>query len=163
MGKADFLKDLIKKGKLEMVEPSEEIKESDIHKSESHLESASILLEKGKLEESVSMAYYSMYHMLTALLFRVGIKCENHTASIILLKRIFGIDNSFIFKIKDERVEKQYYVSFEIEEKDVRDLIKDAEEFNGKMLDFISRLNSERIGACRRNAEDFLRNIRNES
>jgi hypothetical protein len=28
-----------------------------------------------------------MYYMLLALLFRVGIKCENHSAGIMLLKQ----------------------------------------------------------------------------
>jgi len=43
-------------------------------------------LKNKKLEEAVSMAYYSMYYSLLALLFRVGIKSENHTASIFLLR-----------------------------------------------------------------------------
>ncbi|MCX6814716.1 MAG: HEPN domain-containing protein, partial [Candidatus Aenigmarchaeota archaeon] len=73
MAKQGFLVKLAEEGKLGMVEPSEEIKNSYIKKSESYLESARILLERGKLEESVSMAYYSMYHVLTALLFRTGI------------------------------------------------------------------------------------------
>jgi uncharacterized protein (UPF0332 family) len=30
-----------------------------------------------------------MYNSLTALLFRVGIKCENHAGSILLLKKLF--------------------------------------------------------------------------
>ena len=44
---------LNQEGKLELVEPSEEISASYIIKSESHFESANILLKAGKLEESV--------------------------------------------------------------------------------------------------------------
>jgi len=39
------------------------------------------------------MAYYSMYYSVLALFFATGIKCENHTAAIILLREIFAIDN----------------------------------------------------------------------
>lgn len=97
MKKINFLKKLYKEGKLKIIESSEEIKNSYIEKSESNLISAKILLGNDRLEESISLAYYSMYHILTALFFAVGIKCENHTASIILLKDIFDIDNKKIF------------------------------------------------------------------
>jgi len=145
MKKIGFLDKLRKEKKLELVEPSEEIKKSYIDKSESNLVSAKILLDNGKLEESVALTYYSMYHALTALLFKVGIKSENHFASIILLKRLFEIDNSDIESAKKERVDKQYYVDFEITKEQVEEAIKQAEKFNGKMVDFISRLTNESI------------------
>ncbi|MBS3088829.1 HEPN domain-containing protein [Candidatus Pacearchaeota archaeon] len=82
MKKINFLSKLRREGKLEIVEPSEEMKKSYILKSESNLTSAKILLNNNRLEESVSLAYYSMYHLLIALLFKIGIKSENHSGSI---------------------------------------------------------------------------------
>lgn len=143
MKKTDFLIKLAKERKIEIVEPSEEIKDSYLEKSESNLASAKILLENNKLEESVSLAYYSMYHSLIALLFKTGIKSENHSASIILLKELFEIDNSDISFAKRERVDKQYYVNFEITREQVKDAIRKAELFNSKILDFISKLTNE--------------------
>ncbi len=98
MKKLAFLNKLRKHGKLEIVEPSEEMKQSYALKSESNLVSSKILLENQKLEEAVGLAYYSMYHLLTALLYKAGIKSENHSASIILLKEIFDQDNFDIQK-----------------------------------------------------------------
>ena len=86
MKTSNFLNKLKKEKKLELIEPSREVRESYLKKSESNLVSAKILLKSNMLEESVSLAYYSMYHILIALLFYVGIKSENHTASIVLLK-----------------------------------------------------------------------------
>ena len=149
MKKMDFLIKLKKDEKLELVEQSEEIKQSYIEKSESNLISAKILLENNRLEESVGLAYYSMYHSLTALLFKVGIKSENHAASIILLKEIFKVDNSDIAFAKRERVDKQYYINFEITKEQVKDAIKKSEIFNSKILDFISKLTNESIELCR--------------
>src|SRR3989338_7630546 len=112
MKRTNFLIKLNKKGIIDIVKPSDEISQSYIMKSESNLISAKILLSNERLEESVSLAYYSMYHLLNALLIKVGIKSENHTASIILLKLLFGIDNKDIYESKKERIDKQYYIDF---------------------------------------------------
>ena len=157
MKKMDFLIKLKEEGKLELVEPSEEIKQSYIDKSDSNLISSKILLENNKLEESVGLAYYSMYNSLIALLFKIGIKSENHVASIILLKELFGIDNSDIAFAKKERVDKQYYINFEITKEQVEDAVRKAELFNGKILDFISKITNEDIQVCRKKFEGLIR------
>jgi len=86
-----------------------------------------------------------MYNMLTAILFQVGIKCENHTASIILLNALFGLDNKSISFAKDERIDKQYYVDFGITRDDTEELIEIAEDFNKTLFDFSSKMNSQKI------------------
>jgi uncharacterized protein (UPF0332 family) len=145
MKSVDFLKTLKIEGKLSLVEPSDIISKSYVEKAESNLESAKILHENNKLEESVSLAYYSMYHLLTSLLFKVGIKCENHTGSIIILKEIFNVDNKYILSAKKERVDKQYYVDFHITKEEVGEMIKEAEKFNKKIYDLIEKLQSKNI------------------
>ncbi len=145
MKRADFLRKLRDEGKLREVEPSAEIAEAYLQKSDKSLVSAKALLDIGNFEDSVAMAYYAMYHCLVALLFRTGIKCENHSAAIILLQDVFGIDSSQISKAKSERVDKQYYVDFSISQKETRDAIRIAEEFKADLKDFIDRLNSEKI------------------
>lgn len=145
MKKIKFLSKLKKEEKLALVESSEDIKESYIKKSESSLASSKILLDNDKLEESVALSYYSMYNMLIALLFKVGIKCENHNASIILMKELFNLDNSDISSAKTERIDKQYYTDFKITKQEIIDAIKNAEIFNSKLLGFISKLNNEDI------------------
>jgi len=156
MKKINFLKKLRKEDKLKSIEPSEEVEKSYIEKSESNLISAKILLENNRLEESVSLAYYSMYHILTALFFAVGIKCENHTGSIVLLKDIFNIDNSEISFAKSERIDKQYYTNFHITKKEVIETIQKSEIFRKKLFDFISKLNTEKINAYKSKFNDLL-------
>ncbi len=140
-----FLVKLVQEGKLQLVEPSEEIKQSYVEKSESNLISARILLNNNRLEESVGLAYYSMYHILTALLFKVGIKSENHSASIILLKELFNYDNKDISEAKTERIDKQYYIDFKITQEEVQNMLRKAELFNGNIIDFISKINSNEV------------------
>ncbi len=138
MKKSDFFNRLQEEGKLQLVPPSEEIMTS-------------------YLKKSVSLTYYSMYYMLISLFFRVGIKCENHSAGIILLKELFSIDNSLISYAKKERIDKQYYVDFKIMKEEVEELIEAAEIFNSKILDFIEKLNSEKIAEFRTKMKTLLK------
>jgi uncharacterized protein (UPF0332 family) len=108
--KQGFLKRLHKQGALQVVAPSDEVKTAYLRKSDSFLASAQLLLDNERFEESVSMAYYRMYYAVLALFFATGIKCENHTAAIILLDDVFGIDSSALESAKSERLDKQYYV-----------------------------------------------------
>ena len=145
MKKISFLTKLAKDGKLQEVEPSKEIKEAYIQRSNESLSSAKALLKIGNLKDSVALSYYSMYHCLLAALFGIGIKCENHTASIIILKEVFGVDNAKISKAKSDRVDKQYYVDFSVNYEEADSSIKTAEEFIAQMNDIIAKLSEEKI------------------
>ena len=120
-----FLNKLKKEEKLELVEPSEDICNSYSEKSVNCLRSAKLLLQNNLYENSIGMSYYAMYNLLLALLFRAGIKCENHGGSILLLKLLFEENDLYqlIFDAKKERIDKQYYVTTERDEiilKDIR-------------------------------------------
>jgi len=86
-----------------------------------------------------------------ALFFAGGIKCENHTAAIILMKEIFGRDNSEIEDAKRERIDKQYYVTSAPNRGDVVALTRTAESFNAELRDFTDRLTSRDIEQYRNN------------
>ena len=156
MKKINFLIRLKEEGKISLVDPSDEIKESYIKKSASSLKSAKILLENTQVEDTVPMAYYSMYNMLTALLYKIGIKCENHSASVIILKELFGIDNSKISSAKTERVDKQYYVDFEITKEEVENLVKSAEQFDSMLYGFIDKLTVKQASEYKKEFEESL-------
>lgn len=158
MKKAAFLGGLNREGKLLFVETSTEISHAYLLKSESHLKAAKLLFEHDFLEESVSIAYYSIYHMLTSLLSMTGIRCENHTGSILLLKMVFSMDNKAVLQAKAERIDKQYHIEIPITKEEVRDFLRAAEGFRRTMRDFISSLNSERIDEYRYKLKNILRN-----
>ena len=153
MIKLSFLARLRKNEVIGLVEPSEEIKQSYIDKSASNIDSAKILLKNNKLEESIALSYYSMYHLVTSLFFKTGLKSENHNATIQILKDIFGIDNKEISLAKKERLDKQYYFNFKISKEEVAEAIKKAEIFNRFMYDFISKITNEEIRKAREKFE----------
>lgn len=94
--------------------------------------------------------------MVISLLFRLGIKCENHTASIILIKEIFDIENDLLIKAKSERIDKQYYIDFDITKEDVFQMIKFAELFHSKIYNFIESLNQDDVEKYRDKLKGFI-------
>ena len=149
-----FLNKLKKEGKLELVEPSEDIRSSYSDKSANCLKSAKLLLQNNLYENSIGTSYYAMYNLLLALLFRTGIKCENHGGSILLLKLLFGEDDLYklISDAKKERIDKQYYVTTEKDEitKEIADeLLNNAENFVLKMKLLVKNLNNDSIDKLR--------------
>ena len=141
-----FVEQLIKEEKIKIVEPSKEISNSYNEKSRNSLKAARILLEQELLAEATSMAYYAMYHKAISLFYLAGIKCENHTATILLLKDLFNINNKEISIAKKERIDKQYYTTFAINKSQVLESIKIAERFINELDLFIDKItNREKI------------------
>lgn len=92
-----------------------------------------------------------MYYSVLALFFATGIKCENHTAAIILLDDVFDIDGSAIESAKTERIDKQYYVTSVPVRDEIVDLIKTAESFDARASRCLARLTNEKRESFRKN------------
>ncbi|MBU1199791.1 MAG: HEPN domain-containing protein [Nanoarchaeota archaeon] len=151
-----FITKLIKEEKITLIDPSEEIAESYHQKSRNSLKAAEILITQDLLEEATSMTYYSMYNKATALLYLVGIKCENHTGTIILLKEIFEIDNKEIKDAKKERIDKQYYTEFKISKEQVEQQIETTKEFTDQLNYFIENLTEEQKKQYKERLEEYF-------
>ena len=153
-----FFNKLKNEEKLELVEPSEDICNSYSEKSANCLKSAKLLLQNNLYENSIGMSYYAMYNLLLALLFRVGIKCENHGGSILLLRLLFEEDELYklISDAKKERIDKQHYVTTEkdgITKEIAEELFNNAEEFVLKMKSVINNLSNDSIDDPRKKFE----------
>lgn len=161
MKKPSFLTSLRNEGKLELVEPSEEICASYLEKAESSRKSAEVLLPHKLYENSVSSSYYAMYNALTALLYKTGVKCENHSASIILLRNLFGQEELYksISNAKEERIDKQYYVSSQKTEEETKEsaekMLKDAEKFITEIKLILRKMNASDIENTRKKFESI--------
>ena len=155
MTELTFLKKLKRKGIIELVEPSEEMKSSYLIKAENCLKSAKILFQSQLYENSTSEAYYCMYNSLLSLLFKIGVKSENHSASIILFDKLF--ENKDLVKViswaKEERIDKQYYVEtqqiIKVTKESCNEMILKAEDFLVKIKLLISEVGNEKISSAR--------------
>jgi len=155
MKELNFLKKLKGKGIIELVESSEEMKSSYLTKAKNCFKSARILFQSQLYENSTSEAYYCMYNSLLSLLFKIGIKSENHSASIILFNRLFGSKDlvKIISWAKEERIDKQYYVETQqivkVTQESCNEMILKAEDFLVKMKLLINELSNEKINSVR--------------
>jgi len=158
-----FLRKLKRKRIIDLVESSEEMKLSYLIKAENCLKSAKILFQNQLYENSTSEAYYCMYNSLLSLLFKIGIKSENHSASIILFDKLF--DNKelvkTIFWAKEERIDKQYYVETQqivkVTKDSCNEMILMAEDFLVKIKLIISELGNEKINSVRNSFNDLVK------
>lgn len=135
-----FVKKLKREEKIKITEPSQEICSAYLEKSEKSLISAKTLTNIGHYDDAVALTYYSMYYCSLALLYKTGIKSENHSATIILLKEFFKINNEKIQEAKKERVDKQYYTDVKATKKDVKQGIVIAEEFNTEIREKLATM-----------------------
>ncbi|MGM5481519.1 MAG: HEPN domain-containing protein [Nanobdellota archaeon] len=138
-----FHTNLLDKKKIALHEPSDEVSDSYREKAERSLEAAKLLQENKFFEESISLSYYAMYREITAVLRKTGIKCENHSATIIIAKELFNIDDREISSAKEERVNKQYYTDENVTMHDANELIDEAERFIARVDLFIEHMNNE--------------------
>ncbi len=156
-----LIKRLLNEGKIKLTEPSSEISLSYLEKSKDCLKSAKLLNENKLIENSISMSYYAMYNSVLSLLFKVGIKSENHLFSIYLLDKIFRRRDLFdiLSFAKKERIDKQYYVNlkeeFTIESS--KNLFFKAEEFLIEIKLILDKLNFSDISLFR---EEFKKLIK---
>ncbi len=144
-----FLRKIVRENKLSLIDPNENIASSYEKKSANSIKAAKLVYDNSLLEEAVSLIYYGMYNELLSLFFKVGIKSENHTASILLLRDLFELTNDEISFAKKERIDKQYYTDFVIINEDVSDLFEKAEKFIAHVSFYKSKLHSRKVTSLR--------------
>ena len=158
-----FLIKLKKQKRLEMVGKSQEMCESYLLKSENCMKSAKILLKESIYENSIIDSYYAMYNCVLALFFKCGIKCENHTGSIIILREIFKLPQlaAVLEDAKKSRIDSQYYISdtkIEADQAAAEKAIKNSENFILELKTFISAIKTSEIERMRMDLEPSQNN-----
>lgn len=151
MNEQDFLKKAAKDSQLEIVVPSDNICNSYLQKSENSLRSADLLLSNGLYENAVIEAYYALYNSITALLRKVGIKCENHAVSISLLGILFGEKRmeKVASDVRKKRLDFQYYVNHSATKESAAETVSKAENLCGAIGLLTRRLISEKVEELR--------------
>lgn len=157
MKNQELLTELKAKKELELVEPSEEISKSYLEKSDNSFKAAKLLFDNNLFDDSISSAYYSAYNTLMALLFKAGIKCENHTASLILLKELFNEKElaDKIFRSKNIRENAQYFITKEKTKETSKNMIKIVEEEKTQLRLIIHELSNEKIEKIRKKFKEI--------
>jgi len=153
MKKLNFLDKLKQEEKLILVEPSEEISKSYLIKSDKCFKVAKLAYEAGIYENAVSEGYYSIYNIVMALFFKCGIKCENHSASVILIRNLFKLEEFYLIfsEFKKDRIDNQYYIPITevVDKEKCSERLMIVQKFNLELRSYMDRLNISEIEKIR--------------
>jgi len=128
---------------LRFSEPNERLSKSYLEHAKSSLLRAEKDFEDKDFLWSTVAIYYSEYYALYSFLQKIGIKCGNHTCSILTVEIILGKEIIKTIKDhKDKRVDAQYYMKIGQENK-VKEMLQDAKMFVSCFDELISNLNKE--------------------
>ena len=161
MKKSNFLTKLKKKKFLKLVEPSDEISKSYSIKSDKCMQVAKLAFGAGIYENAVSEAYYSIYNTVMSLFFKCGIKCENHSGAVLVIKELFHLEKQHIIfsEFKKDRIDNQYYVAMPdtepINKKKCDERISTAQRFSVELRAYIGKLTIQEINNIRKNFEEI--------
>jgi len=150
MDKIDWC--LKQKNGLELVEPSEELKEAYLKKAEDSLRATASL--KNNKDWEISSSYYTMYFSLYAILMRAGVKCEIHSCTIsfmkIFLAEYFTPEEiSLIEKSQKARLDAQYYFNRNVSEETYKKMTNNCVVFLTKCKQIANNLTEKKIDKIR--------------
>ena len=161
MKNSNFLIKLKKNESLKLVEPSDEISKSYLIKSDKCLQVAKLAYGAGIYENAVAEAYYSLYNTVMSLFFMCGIKCENHSGAVILIKSLFHLEkqHDVFSEFKKDRIDNQYYIpildSEPINKEKCDERINTAQKFNLELRTYMGNLTILEINTIRQNFEQI--------
>ena len=99
-------------------------------------------------------AYYARYHIITALILRIGVDCKDHNCSINIAEYLFPDIDKKLFsdlrKAKRQRINLQYYIDRPVSEKDIQKNLENVDFFIGSVSKTLEGLTREKIENIRR-------------
>ena len=161
MRELSFLNKLKKEESLKLVETSNEIAASYLIKSDNCIRVAKLAFDAGIYENAVSEAYYSIYNTVTALFYKCGIKCENHSGAVVLMLKLFNLKELYIIfaEFKKDRIDNQYYLPItdnnSITKEKCNERILTAQRFSIELRAYISKITLKEINTIREEFEEF--------
>lgn len=130
---------------LRIVEPNERLSKSYLEQAKSSLLRAEKDLNDNDLLWATVAIYYAEYYALYSFLQRVGVKCENHTCSILVVASLLGDEKiKTINDHKRKRIDAQYYMKVDQEIK-VRMMLQEAKIFVSNFDELVSNLSEKDI------------------
>jgi len=134
---------------LKIVEPHERLSKSYLEQAKSSLLKAEKDLNDKDLLWATVAIYYAEYYALYSFLQRIGVKCENHSCSILAVTYLLGEEKTKTINLhKDKRIDAQYYMKVGQEDK-IRIMLKEAKSFISSFDEIVSKLSEAEIKSYR--------------
>jgi uncharacterized protein (UPF0332 family) len=136
---------------LRIAEPNERLSRSYLEQAKSSLLRAEKDIKDDDLLWATVAIYYAEYYALYSFLQRIGVKCENHTCSILATGFLLGKDKvKTIDEHKVKRIDAQYYMKVDQESK-VESMLNEAKLFISFFDELVSHLSENDIATYRKN------------
>jgi len=130
---------------LKIVGPNERLSKSYLKQAKSSLIRAKKDFEDKDLLWTTVAIYYAEYYALYSFLQRIGVKCENHSCSILAVSLLLGAEKTkTIDEHKDKRIDAQYYMKVDQESK-IRAMLIEAQNFISVFDELVSNLSEKEI------------------
>lgn len=147
----------IKNG-ISLTAPNETLASAYLKKAEEALETMQTITAR---DWKITTAYYAMYFSLYAVLTRLGIRCENHSCTILLMERLLSnyftpAEVTLVERARGARVDAQYYISREVPDPLCEELIRAAPRFLVKCAAIVNAMNERTVGALRKRLMEAL-------
>ncbi len=134
---------------LRIVEPNDRLSKAYLEQAKSSLLRAEKDLNDKDLLWATVAIYYAEYYALYSFLQRIGVKCENHTCSILAVTLLLGEEKTkTINEHKGKRIDAQYYMKVDQEIK-VRMMLQEAKIFVSNFDELVSNLSEKNIDQYR--------------
>lgn len=139
---------------LKVVEPNERLSKSYLEQAKSSLLRAEKDLNDQDFLWATVAIYYAEYYALYSFLQKIGVKCENHTCSILAVAFLLGEDKTKTINLhKDKRIDAQYYMKVDQEIK-IKSMLQEAKMFVADFDEVVSNLSEEDIKQYRENISE---------
>jgi uncharacterized protein (UPF0332 family) len=146
------------------VEPNDTLASAYLKKAEDAMEAMHSVASN---DWKISTGYYSLYFSLYAVLTKIGIKSENHTCTIALMRHLIGDfftpdECEMLEKARQARVETQYYVSGDVSGVYVDALAHQVPRFLVKCRGIVEGLKEKDVQALRRSFSSLIEESRHQ-
>lgn len=138
---------------LRMAEPNERLSKSYLEQAKSSLNRAEKNFEDKDLLWATVAVYYAEYYALYSFLQKIGLKCENHSCSILAVEFLLGKEKTkTINEHKEKRIDAQYYMKVG-QEKQVEAMLQEAKIFISMFDGLVSNLTESEVSEYREKVE----------
>jgi len=130
---------------LKIAEPNERLSKSYLEQAKSSLLRAKKDFEDKDLLWTTIAIYYAEYSALYSFLQKIGVKCENHSCSILAVSLLLGTEKTkTISEHKEKRIDAQYYMKVDQENK-VEIMLHEAQDFISNFDEIVSNISEDEI------------------
>jgi len=146
-----------------LIEPNDNLSSAYLKKAEEAMEAMHSV---SSFDWKISTGYYSLYFSLYSVLMKIGIKSENHTCTIEIMRELlteyFSPDEcEMIEKARRARVETQYYVTRSVSETFTATLSKRVPRFLVTCRSTVDRLDEKQVQTLRKRLIELIDESRN--